>query len=82
MVLGDAETLTRVQEELAWGVDFADVTMRYSGGPAAARGGDIGWIRPEEMVEPLRGVIAGLATNEISPPVESEGLYHIFKRIP
>ncbi|MCP4572438.1 MAG: tetratricopeptide repeat protein [bacterium] len=82
MVLGDDDVLARVREELAQGVDFADVTMRYSGGPAAARGGDIGWIRPEEMVEPLRGAIEILSANEISPPVESGGLYHIFKRVP
>lgn len=82
MVVADEQTLARAQAELAQGVDFADVTMRYSGGPAAARGGDIGWIVPGDMVEDLREVISSLAVNEISPPVESGGLFHIFKRIP
>ncbi len=82
MVVSDPEVLERVEAELTEGVDFSDVTMRYSEGPAAARGGDIGWIRPAEMVEPLRGAIESLSENEISPPTMSRGLYHLFKRVP
>jgi len=82
MVLGQKEILDKVLESLELGANFAELTVRYSGGPAAARGGDIGWIKPADMVEPLRSAIEALAENEISPPVESRGLYHLFKRIP
>jgi len=34
------------------------------------------------MVEPLRGAIISLQEGEISPPIESKGLIHLFKRIP
>jgi tetratricopeptide (TPR) repeat protein len=82
MVLGQKEILDKVLESLELGANFEELTVRYSGGPAAARGGDIGWIKPADMVEPLRSAIEALAENEISPPVESRGLYHLFKRIP
>jgi tetratricopeptide (TPR) repeat protein len=82
MVVGNADVLARVTAALADGEDFAAVTVRFSGGPAAAKGGDIGWIDPQEMVEPLRGAILKLGVNETSPPIESKGLFHLFRRVP
>lgn len=82
MVLGDRALLAKVTSELANGGDFGTLTVQFSQDPAAARGGDIGWINPEEMVEPLRSAILKLRTGETSPPIESMGLIHLFKRIP
>lgn len=82
MVISQQDILDKVLESLEMGADFTELTVRYSGGPAAARGGDIGWIKPQDMVEPLRSAIEALEENEISPPVESRGLFHLFKRIP
>jgi len=82
MVLGNAEILEIVTTELAAGTPFTSLAVRFSSGGAAARGGDIGWINPAEMVEAMQAVIIPLGINETSPPVEAGGLYHIFKRIP
>jgi len=82
LVLNTSEAVTRVQEALDQGGDFTALVVQFSSGPAAARGGEIGWVNPAEMVEPLRAGIEALAINEISPPVESKGLYHFFKRLP
>jgi parvulin-like peptidyl-prolyl isomerase len=82
MVVGQQDVLDKVLESLEMGADFEELTQRYSSGPAAARGGDIGWIKPADMVEPMRSAIEALGENEISPPIESRGLYHLFKRIP
>ncbi len=82
MVLGTRELADNVVRELAGGGDFGSLAVRFSSGPAASRGGDIGWIDPAEMKPALRGAIEALGLNETSPPVESGGLYHLFKRIP
>ena len=82
MVIGQKEALETVQVKLAEGESFEGLVVQFSGGPAAQRGGDIGWINPADMVEPLRSAIEALSVNEISPPIESRGLYHLFKRIP
>jgi tetratricopeptide (TPR) repeat protein len=82
MVLASQEAVDRVQEELAAGEDFASLAVRYSQGAAAVKGGDIGWIDPDDLVEPMKGAITPLDINEISPPLEAGGLFHIFKRIP
>ena len=82
MVVGSADGLARVQKELAAGEDFSSLVVRFSVGPGAAKGGDIGWINPRDMVPSMREAILALGLNEISPPVEAGGLYHLFKRIP
>ena len=35
-----------------------------------------------EMLEPMRSAILELQVGETSPPIESKGLIHLFKRIP
>lgn len=82
MVLNDRQQLAGVTEALAKGEDFASLVVQVSSGAAAARGGDIGWIKADEMVEPLRSAILELEIGETSPPIESKGLIHLFKRIP
>ena len=82
IVLGDRRLLAKVTSELANGTDFGELAAQFSQEAAGARGGDIGWINPGEMVEPLRSAILKLKTSETSPPIESMGLIHLFKRIP
>lgn len=82
LVVGTAEAAAQVEAELAKGTDFSALVVRFSAGPTAVRGGDIGWLDPADMVAPLRDGINALSTNEISPPIESKGLYHFFKRLP
>jgi len=82
MILGNQRILEIVTAELGAGISFTTLTVRYSSGPGAAKGGDIGWINPADMVEPMKSAIVDLAVNETSPPVEAGGLYHVFKRIP
>lgn len=77
----DSTALRLIQEDLVYGTDFTVVATRYSVAPAAAKGGEIGWVRLESMSEEFRELIAELKKQEISPPVESGGLYHIFKRV-
>ena len=82
MVLGSQEILDTVVAELAAGTAFTTLAVSFSSGGAAAKGGDIGWINPQDMVEPMKSAILALEVNETSPPVEAGGLFHIFKRIP
>ncbi|MFH1845278.1 MAG: tetratricopeptide repeat protein [bacterium] len=81
IITSDAGAVEQVRQELSRGTDFSQLATRFSSGPTAAQGGDIGWVVPADMVEPLRSAIAKLDPNEISPLVEAKGLFHYFKRI-
>ncbi|PIV81732.1 hypothetical protein COW53_02785 [bacterium CG17_big_fil_post_rev_8_21_14_2_50_64_8] len=82
MVLGSRSDADRMVTLLAEGRDFGSLAARFSSGSAASRGGDIGWVTPQDMKSPLREAIVALGLNETSPPVVTGGLYHLFKRIP
>ncbi len=81
IVTGDPEVAAAIVSDLAAGKDFAELAVMYSAGPTAAQGGTIGWIDPASMAAPLGEAIEDLGVGEISPLVESGGLYHAFKRI-
>ena len=81
IVLTDRRQLAKVTDDLARGEDFATLAVQFSQGAAAAKGGDIGWLKADEMVQPLRGAIAPLQIGEVSPPIETKGLIHLFKRV-
>jgi len=81
IVTSDREAADKALAELQGGADFATLAVRYSAGPTAHQGGDIGWVDPTQMVEPLRSAITALAVGTTSPLVEARGQYHIFKRI-
>jgi len=81
IVTDDPAAFPLVVEGLASGVEFGTLATRYSSGPTAVRGGDIGWVDPDEMVPVLRDAINALEPGETSPPIETGGLMHVFKRI-
>jgi len=81
LITPDSAAVALARADLLSGLDFSVVVTRYSVGNTAAQGGIIGWIDPPDMVGDLRRAIEALDIQEFSPPVESGGLYHIFKRV-
>jgi len=81
IVTADSTVIAQIDAELTAGIDFAQVAMRYSVGSAAVRGGDIGWVVPTEMVEPLQSTIQRLQPGDVSSVVKSRGQFHLFKRL-
>jgi len=81
IVIADSTEVETVVAALAAGADFAALAARFSVGSTAVAGGDIGWVAPAEMVEPMRSAIADLEPQQISPPIASQGYVHFFKRV-
>jgi len=46
------------------------------------RGGDIGWVSAEDMIEVLRNGVEELDIDETSSAIQVGELYHLFRRIP
>jgi peptidylprolyl isomerase len=60
--------------------DFADLANRNSQDRATVgRGGDLGWVREDQLVPALRDVVTTLSENAISEPVRSPEAWHIVK---
>lgn len=51
---------------------FADAARRYSAAPSADKGGRLDWTAINNLPEPLRPVVLGLAPGEVTAPLTTE----------
>ncbi|MDR3468734.1 MAG: peptidylprolyl isomerase, partial [Xanthobacteraceae bacterium] len=62
------------------GANFASIAARESDDPeGAAKGGDLGWLRENQIRPEIKSQIFGLAVNAVSEPVRIEDGWHVFK---
>lgn len=64
---------------LAAGDAFEEVAKKYSEGPSAARGGDLGTFRPGSMEKAFEDAVHALSPGEVSPPVETRVGIHLIR---
>ena len=76
-----AETLAEADSVLALiddAEDFPEFAIRFSDGPTASAGGDLGWNREDgSFVEEFEKMAFGIPAGSVSPPVETEFGYHL-----
>lgn len=64
--------------DLQGGGDFATLAKAHSTGPSGARGGDLGWFGPGQMVAEFDEAIKGIETGTFSPvPVQTKFGWHV-----
>lgn len=61
------------------GKDFAELAKKYSEGPSAPKGGDLGYFTKGRMVPAFETAAFQLNKNEIGKPVETRFGWHIIK---
>jgi parvulin-like peptidyl-prolyl isomerase len=60
--------------------NFADLARKYSDDRNSAdKGGDLGWLREDQLVPAVKDAVAGMAENAISEPVRTPEGWHILK---
>jgi len=64
----------------AAGEDFAEMARGLSVDASAARGGDLGFVRPEDLAEPLRSAASALDPGQVSAVLELPGGYALVQR--
>lgn len=67
------------KERIDGGEDFAAVAMELSSDGSAAKGGELGWFGPGQMVPEFENAVKGLEKDQVSDPVESQFGWHIVK---
>ena len=69
-----AEKLT---DQMKQGARFSAIAQQFSQSATAAVGGDLGWLRPDQLPPDLATAVAGLKPGELSPPIRSGGGYYL-----
>jgi peptidyl-prolyl cis-trans isomerase SurA len=59
--------------QIRQGASFAGYARQYSEASTAAVGGDLGWVRPEQLPQQLSDVLRTMATGQISSPIPVPG---------
>lgn len=59
--------------QLRQGASFAGYARQYSEASTAAVGGDLGWVRPEQLPDQLASVLRGMEMGQISSPIALPG---------
>ena len=76
-----AEELTRnIRYELENGSSFTKLAKRFSEDPlSAARGGDLGWVRKDQLVPGFADTISNLPLNTLSDVTQSRFGFHLIE---
>lgn len=74
------ELAANVRAELVGGANFSDIARQYSEDPlSAAKGGDLGWIRTEQVVPGFADALVALPVGTLSEVIESRFGYHLIE---
>ena len=72
-----AANAARIIDQLKNGASFAGYARQYSEASTAAVGGDLGWVRPEQLPAPLASALKEMGPGTISAPIQVPGGFSI-----
>jgi peptidyl-prolyl cis-trans isomerase SurA len=67
------QNAAKILEQLKNGASFAGYARQYSEASTAAVGGDLGWVRPEQLPTPLAIALKQMGPGTISDPIPVQG---------
>ena len=67
------DNATKILAQLRNGASFAGYARQYSEASTAAVGGDLGWVRPEQLPAPIAAVIRQMNPGTVSNPIPVPG---------
>lgn len=73
------QSAQRLIDQLHQGVEFGRLAQQFSQSTSAAKGGLIGWVRPDQMDQEIADVLVRMKPGDISDPVRSAGGYYILQ---
>ncbi len=67
----------RLSAQMRQGARFSAVARQFSQSATAAVGGDIGWVRPDQLPPELGKAVSQLRPGELSAPIRTGGGYYV-----
>jgi parvulin-like peptidyl-prolyl isomerase len=73
------DKVKQIRKELKAGGDFAELAKKFSEGPSAPKGGDLGFFGQGQMVKDFEEVAFKMKVGDISGPVRTRFGFHVIK---
>lgn len=67
----------RLVQQVRNGASFPGLAQSFSDLPTAANGGQLGWVRPDQLPSEVASVVASMAPNSVSDPIPVTGGIYI-----
>lgn len=67
----------RLTEQMRQGARFSAIAQQFSQSATAAVGGDIGWVRADQLSPELGKAVAQMRPGELSPPIRTGAGYYL-----
>jgi len=67
----------RLSDQMRQGARFSAIAQQFSQSATAAVGGDIGWVRPQQLSPELGKAVAQMRPGELSPPIRTGAGYYL-----
>jgi peptidyl-prolyl cis-trans isomerase SurA len=71
--------IERLKDRLDSGAKFDELAKLNSEDPSSAKGGDLGWISPGDVVPPFEEAMNKLQLNQVSAPVRTQFGWHLIE---
>jgi peptidyl-prolyl cis-trans isomerase SurA len=68
-----AENARRLMEQLGQGGSFPALARQFSETTTAAQGGDLGWVRLQQLPDSLAGAVQRMQPGQLAGPIEAPG---------
>jgi peptidyl-prolyl cis-trans isomerase SurA len=68
-----------IRTRLSEGQNFTDLAEKFSDDPSKSNGGDLGWFKPDELLDQIRDAVSQMKVGEISQVVQTPHGFHILK---
>jgi peptidyl-prolyl cis-trans isomerase C len=79
ILVKDESAANKLKKELMQGADFGKLARKHSTCPSKKNGGDLGEIKPGDLVKPVEQVIFKKKLKEVHGPVKSKFGYHLIQ---
>jgi peptidyl-prolyl cis-trans isomerase SurA len=73
------ERASSVSSALKRGADFAELALKYSDGPEATKGGNIGFVRQGELLPQIERALSTLEPGQMTEAIQTSDGWHIIK---
>ena len=80
ILVKDRELANKILADLKKGVKFESLARQYSTCPSKAKGGDLDWFGPGQMVKPFEEACQRLGIGQVSGIVGTQFGLHIIKK--